>query len=248
MGVNIAETGISPELPVGHECAMVGVSLDLPDGKIHQLVASGLDAINHRGQEAAGEGSGKESLQVVKGLGVRGVAIPNEVISQLPPVSVAFGHTRYSTKGKSSLLNAQPFAFTDFNIGMNGTVHWTEKAGPDEPTSDTYAIGKKMASIAGSIVDRYAAATSELNGAYTLIITNSEGIFVGIDPWGFREYPYGFLNNGMHGSVVASETVALSKMHANHVGWIQRGQFVQLHPDGPEVLWTDSRINEMPYS
>src|SRR6202167_4771579 len=82
----------------------------------------GLYALQHRGQESAGIAStdGTE-VHVHKSLGhVQDIFTPS-VIAKLPG-DAAIGHTRYSTAGDTSVMNAQPVVI-DCNKGKLALAH-----------------------------------------------------------------------------------------------------------------------------
>ena len=83
----------------------------------------GLYALQHRGQESAGIASTDGAdVHVHKSLGhVQDIFTPS-VIAKLPG-EVAIGHTRYSTAGDTSLMNAQPVVI-DCNKGKLALGTW----------------------------------------------------------------------------------------------------------------------------
>ena len=87
-----------------------------------KLTYLGLYALQHRGQESAGIASSDGvDLHLHRSLGhVQEIFTP-EVIERLPGTS-AIGHTRYSTAGDTTLINAQPIAI-DFNKGKLALGH-----------------------------------------------------------------------------------------------------------------------------
>src|SRR3989338_3398496 len=86
----------------------------------------GLFALQHRGEEAAGicTSDGKQ-LYNLKGRGLVGEVFNEENIRTLPGTA-AIGHTRYSTTGSSTVLNAQPYKVTyskgEVAIAHNGNL------------------------------------------------------------------------------------------------------------------------------
>ena len=89
------------------ECGVFGIS-NREDASA--MVALGLHALQHRGQEGCGLVSydGK-NYHSEKRQGLVGDHFTNkEVINKLPGKS-AIGHNRYSTTGETSLRNIQPF-------------------------------------------------------------------------------------------------------------------------------------------
>ena len=90
------------------ECGVFGIS---NHDDASALVALGLHALQHRGQEGCGIVSydGKNYHSEKRQGGLVGDHFTNkEVINKLPGKS-AIGHNRYSTTGETSLRNIQPF-------------------------------------------------------------------------------------------------------------------------------------------
>lgn len=238
-----------PERSVNHNCALVGIVLESPNRAIHDRVATGVLALQHRGEEGAGLAWGLGSkVSRLRGLGLSSAVFLKEKIDVLPPTCVAIGHTRYSTAGGNKLENVQPFIFdgeTPFAIAHNGNVAWTLRPGDGEPTSDTYGIGKMIAREEGSFEERVIKVLSALNGAYTLLFVTPNDLYVARDPWGFRPAVLGRLEGGeLRGMVVASETVALQDMKAVYVSGVPRGLFLKITAGGMEEVWKDPRTVE----
>jgi len=239
----------SGEQLVDHECSLTGIVLNEPSSQIYPLLHAGMDAQNHRGEEAAGIAwvyGGR--VRVTKDLGLRQAALPDRAFLDMSESAVAIGHTRYSTAGNPDVKNAQPFLFNDgqFALAHNGNVHWEIPPAAGEPTSDTYGVGKMIASGPGSTIQNTIATLGDLNGAYAFIFVTPDGLFAARDPWGFRPLIYGQLGNGIMGSVVTSESVGSHDTHASNLKNIPRGTLVKIEPDGFNIVWEDSRIAEIP--
>jgi len=81
-----------------------------------KLAYLGLYALQHRGQESAGiVSSDGRDLYLEKAMGLVADIFQPEVLARLPG-DAALGHTRYSTAGDTSLMNAQPIVI-DCNKG-----------------------------------------------------------------------------------------------------------------------------------
>ena len=102
------------------ECGIFGVS-NHQDASA--LVALGLHALQHRGQEGCGivsfDGKNYHS-EKRQGLVSDHFTDP-ETLKKLPG-SFAIGHNRYSTTGETSLRNIQPF-FADLHMGGLSISH-----------------------------------------------------------------------------------------------------------------------------
>ncbi|KAF7268795.1 hypothetical protein GWI33_018144 [Rhynchophorus ferrugineus] len=98
-----------------HECGVFG-AIGTGDWPTHldiaQIIAWGLVALQHRGQESAGivtsEGKSSKHFNVVKGMGLVNNIFTDDSIRKLRG-SVGIGHTRYSTSAASEEVNCQPF-------------------------------------------------------------------------------------------------------------------------------------------
>ena len=81
-----------------------------------------LYALQHRGQESAGiVSSDGRDLYLEKSMGLVADIFRPEVLERLPG-DAAMGHTRYSTAGDTSLMNAQPIVI-DCNKGKLALGH-----------------------------------------------------------------------------------------------------------------------------
>ena len=102
------------------ECGVFGV-FDTPEAS--RLVALGLHALQHRGQEACGiaafDGHG---FHTERHMGhVADSFSGADLVTRLPGTT-AIGHTRYSTAGGSFLRNGQPM-FADLEAGGVAIAH-----------------------------------------------------------------------------------------------------------------------------
>ena len=225
------------------ECGVFGIFGHAEAAKIAYL---GLYALQHRGQESAGIAS-TEGLDVHahKAIGhVQEIFTP-EVIARLPGES-AIGHTRYSTAGDSSLLNAQPVVI-DCNrgklaLGHNGNLtnalevrrRLEHRGSIFQTTSDTEVIVHLIArsasrNLPGAIAD----ALNQVEGAYSLVILTRDEIYAIRDPRGFRPLNLGRLDGAW---VVASETCAFDLIDAEYVREVEPGEMVRISRSGIESI------------
>ena len=102
------------------ECGVFGISNHIDASA---LVALGLHALQHRGQEGCGIVSfdGK-NYHSEKRQGLVGDHFTNSEIIKKLPGKFAIGHNRYSTTGETSLRNIQPF-FADLHMGGLSVAH-----------------------------------------------------------------------------------------------------------------------------
>jgi amidophosphoribosyltransferase len=207
------------------------------------IVALGLHALQHRGQEAAGITSWDGRLfHTHRAMGhVAGNFDRDEVIRALPG-SVACGHVRYSTTGETALANVQPL-FAElvsggFAVAHNGNISNAMKLKRElirrgsifQSTSDTETIIHLVATSSyRTVIDRFIDALRQLEGAYSLICMTPEGMIACRDPLGIRPLVMGKLGEA---TIFASETVALDVVGAEFVREIEPGELVTVSDSG----------------
>lgn len=216
------------------ECGIFGVSAT--DGAA-ALVALGLHALQHRGQEAAGITTfdGKH-FHTHRAMGhVAGNFDRDDVIRALPG-TVACGHVRYSTSGDTALRNVQPLyaelSTGGFAVAHNGNIsnamrlrkELVRRGSIFQSTSDTETIIHLVAtSNYRTLLDRFIDALKQVEGAYSLIVMTPEGMIACRDPLGIRPLVMGKLGDAI---IFASETVALDVVGATFVRAVEPGELV----------------------
>ena len=201
------------------------------------VVALGLHALQHRGQEAAGITAfdGKE-FHTHRAMGhVAGNFDRDEIIRQLDGAS-AVGHVRYSTTGETALRNVQPL-FADlstggFAVAHNGNISnaaalkklLVRRGSIFQSTSDTEVIIHLLAtSKYRTLLDKFIDALKQVEGAYSLICMTAEGMIACRDPLGIRPLVMGRIGEAY---VFASETVALDLVGAEYVRSVEPGELI----------------------
>jgi amidophosphoribosyltransferase len=193
------------------------------------MVALGLHALQHRGQEAAGISSyDGADFHTHRAMGhVAGNFDREDVIGGLIGSS-AIGHVRYSTTGETSLRNVQPLyadlALGGFAVAHNGNISNALTLRQDlvrrgsifQSTSDTEVIIHLVATSGyRTLLDRLIDALKRVEGAYSLLCLTTEGMIACRDPLGIRPLVMGNLNGKI---IFASETVALDIVGAEFFG------------------------------
>ncbi|HEY0623835.1 amidophosphoribosyltransferase [Sphingomonas sp.] len=216
------------------ECGIFGVSG--ADGAA-ALVALGLHALQHRGQEAAGITSWDGAhFHPHRAMGpVAGNFDRDEVMRGLQG-SVACGHVRYSTTGETALRNVQPLyaelASGGFAVAHNGNIsnalhlrrELIRRGSIFQSTSDTETIIHLVATSGyKDLLDRFIDALKQVEGAYALICMTPEGMIACRDPLGIRPLVMGKLDDAY---IFASETVALDVVGAKFVRDVEPGELV----------------------
>jgi amidophosphoribosyltransferase len=216
------------------ECGIFGIS---GADTASAIVALGLHALQHRGQEAAGITSWDgHDFHTHRAMGhVAGNFDSDEVIRALPG-DAACGHVRYSTTGETSLRNVQPLyaelASGGFAIAHNGNISNAGKLRRElvrrgsifQSTSDTEVIIHLVAtSTYRTLLDKFIDALKQVEGAYSLICMTPEGMIACRDPLGIRPLVMGMMGES---PIFASETVALDVVGADYVRSIDPGELV----------------------
>ena len=228
------------------ELGRVRRASDAAGARAARLAYLGLYALQHRGQESAGiVSSDGLDLHAAKGMGLVEEVFLGEVLARLPG-DAAIGHTRYSTTGDTSLINAQPIII-DCNKGKLALAHngnltnaadWRRKlehrGSIFQTTSDTEVIVHLIArsaarNLSGAIGD----ALNQLEGAYSLVLLTREELYAIRDPRGFRPLALGKLGAAW---MVASETCAFDLLGAEYVRDVEPGELVRISRAGVESI------------
>ncbi len=216
------------------ECGIFGVS-NHEDSSA--LVALGLHALQHRGQEGCGIVSfdGK-NYHSEKRQGLVGDHFTNSEIIKKLPGHFAIGHNRYSTTGETSLRNIQPF-FADLHMGGLSIAHngnltnalilrnsLVKDGAIFRTTSDTETIVQLIArSKRDKFIDKLVDVLFQIQGGYSLVILTNKKLVGVRDPYGIRPLVIGKLKNSY---IFASETCALDIVGAKFIREVENGEIV----------------------
>ena len=222
------------------ECGVFGV-FGAPQASA--VVALGLHALQHRGQEAAGITSfdGNE-FYTHRAMGhVAGNFDRPDVIERLAGDN-AIGHNRYSTTGETALRNVQPLyaelASGGFAVAHNGNLSNAARLRRElirrgsifQSTSDTETIIHLVAtSNYRTLLDKFIDALKQVEGAYSVLALTREGLLACRDPLGVRPLVLGKLGEAW---ILASETVALDVVGAEFVRAVEPGELIVITPRG----------------
>jgi amidophosphoribosyltransferase len=216
------------------ECGVFGVS---NHDDASALVALGLHALQHRGQEGCGIVSfdGK-TFHSEKRQGLIGDHFTNQATIKKLPGKHAIGHNRYSTTGEVSLRNIQPF-FADLYAGGVSLAHNGNLTNALElrnslvqggaifrTTSDTETIVQLIAkSKRTKMIDKIVDALFQIQGGYALVMMTNKKLIGIRDPFGIRPLVLGKLNESY---VFASETCALDIIGAKFIREVENGEII----------------------
>ena len=216
------------------ECGIFGIS-NHEDSSA--LVALGLHALQHRGQEGCGIVSydGK-NYHSEKRQGLVGDHFTNSEILKKLPGLFAIGHNRYSTTGETSLRNIQPF-FADLHMGGLSVAHngnltnalllresLVKEGAIFRTTSDTETIVQLIAkSKRNKFLDKLIDALFQIQGGYSLILMTNKKLVGVRDPFGIRPLVIGKLKDSY---ILASETCALDIVGATFIREVENGEII----------------------
>ncbi len=228
------------------ECGVVAI-YSHPEAE--KLAYLGLHALQHRGQESAGiVSSNGMTLNAHRAMGLVADIFTTDVLAKLHGTQ-AIGHTRYSTAGDSSLLNAQPI-MVQSNKGATALAHNGNLVNAQEirgrlerqgsifqTNSDTEVIVHLIAlSREQTLPEAIADALRRVEGAFSLVLMSTDRIFAARDPRGFRPLAMGRIP-AAHGEkrdtiVFASETCAFDLIGAIFERDVKPGELVIVGPEG----------------
>jgi amidophosphoribosyltransferase len=234
------------------ECGIFGIFGHPESSTLTQL---GLFALQHRGQEACGIVSADgDQLHQYREVGLVADVLNEDALRKLPGTS-AIGHTRYSTAGKNTIEEVQPFSVTcqhgRIALCHNGNLPFAEARRVEleregaifSSTSDTETILHGVARTpAKNAVEALEKVLSQTEGAFSLLFLTPDALVAVRDPRGFRPLVLGRFQDAY---CVASETCAFDLIDAEYVREIEPGEMLLIDKNG---LTTKKPFNEKPSS
>ena len=231
------------------ECGVVGV-YGHPEAA--NLVYLGLYALQHRGQESAGiVASTHSKMHLELGMGlVADIFDPGRLLKL--PGPLAIGHNRYSTAGKSELVNAQPcminYAAGSLALAHNGNLvnaktirkELGSKGAIFQSTNDSEVIVHLMAQAKSeNFVDRAAEALRQVSGAYSLVLMTENELLAARDPHGFRPLCLGKLDGAY---IIASETCVMDLIEAEFIREVAPGELILINENGLQSFFPFKKV------
>lgn len=236
-------------------CGFVGV---IGPEQASGMVYMALQAIQHRGQDAAGIGSfDTQRFHLHKDLGSVVQALPTHIVKELKG-RAAIGHVRYPTTSGSQREDAQPFLTRRPGIlaAHNGNItnmpeleDQLRKRGlfvlsrcDSEPIMLVLADELTRIRFGEHTIDDLTIALTALmqrvRGSYTVVAVlelDGQKTLIGFrDPNGIRPGVYGRRDDGSW--MIASESVALDPLGFTVVGQVPPGGVVVLRPNQEPVV------------
>ncbi len=224
------------------ECGVFGI---LDHEESATLIALGLHALQHRGQEAAGIVS-FDGMQFhsERRLGLVGENFTDSSVIDKLPGNSGIGHVRYSTTGDTILRNVQPM-FAELNAGGIAIAHngnftngmslrqqIIERGAICQSTSDSEVVLHLIAQARQKDpAARFINAISQVEGGYAIVALTGSKLIGARDPHGIRPLVYGEFEGK---PVFSSETCGLDIIGATFVRDVAPGETIvcQLQEDG----------------
>jgi amidophosphoribosyltransferase len=221
------------------ECGIFGIYGHPEASTMTQL---GLFALQHRGQEACGiVSSDGNELHQFRSQGLVADVLNEDVLRKLKGSS-AIGHTRYSTAGRNTIREVQPFSVTcqhgDIAVCHNGNLPFAEARRREleregaifSSTSDTETILHGIARTrAANAIDAIEKVLKETDGAFSLLFLTPDAMIAVRDPRGFRPLVLGRLGDAW---CVASETCAFDLIDAEYIREVEPGEMLIITESG----------------
>ncbi len=221
------------------ECGIFGIYGHTEASTLTQL---GLFALQHRGQGACGiVSSDGEELHQFRSQGLVADVLVEDELKLLTGAS-AIGHTRYSTAGKNTIKEVQPFSVTcqhgQIAVCHNGNLPFAdetrkrlEQSGAIfSSTSDTETILHSVARTpAENVIEAIEKVIKETEGAYSLLFLTPKSLIAVRDSRGFRPLVLGKLKDAW---CLASETCAFDLIDAEYVREIKAGEMLVIDENG----------------
>lgn len=221
------------------ECGIIGV---FDNDEASLLVALGLHALQHRGQEACGITTyDGEKFHNERHMGLVGEGFQGDFSDRLPGRN-GIGHNRYSTQGKPALRNIQPI-YADLDTGGFAVAHngnltnsralrkkLVRRGAIFQSTMDTEVILHLLArSDQETVADRFLDAIRQIEGGFALVCLTNKKLIGARDPSGLRPLVLGQRGEGY---ILASETCALDLMGAEVIRELDPGEVVIINENG----------------
>ncbi|MEG2274374.1 MAG: amidophosphoribosyltransferase, partial [Clostridia bacterium] len=205
----------------------------------------GLFALQHRGQESAGIAVNVDGNKVAyyKNMGLVSEVFTESDLALMPDTNIGIGHVRYSTKGSSNVVNAQPVVFYGrfgrMAIAENGNItnanalkNWLIDRGhifQSSVDSELVAALFNYYISGDDIASGIQKACMDFVGAYAIVTMANNKLFAVRDRHGLKPLIMGKKGDAI---VFASESCALDAVDATIIRDVEPGEIVIVSPDG----------------
>ncbi len=201
-----------------------------------------LFSLQHRGQESAGIAYRKDGATVV----YKDIGMVSQVLSRYLDKErlshLGIGHVRYSTLGGNKIENVQPIHVEsnkgEISLAHNGNLSNSSAIKQNlfqggsifQTTSDSelfvHLISRSVQpNFHLALID----ALSQMQGAFSMVMTHDDSLYAVRDPYGFRPLYIGTKDDL---TVIASETCALDILKVTDRREVQPGELIRINTEG----------------
>lgn len=202
----------------------------------------GLQALQHRGQEASGIAAVNGKMHVHKDFGLVSQVYKEEDFGHLQG-SMAIGHNRYSTSGGSKEhCFIQPIHNKGVNLALvhNGNLPSLTRLKDFLTNKGISVVNSNDSSMMYDAINYFvhqgdpleeaiAKAYPLFTGVFCILVMNKEKIVAAVDPCGIRPLCIGKLDNGF---IISSETCGLDIVGATFLQEVGPGEIVEISSEG----------------
>lgn len=241
--------------PLREECGVLGIYA--PNDDVRGLLWTGLLALQHRGEEAVGVAASTGDRLIIKKHVGKVSEVWKKINEGLPPSNLIIGHTRYSTVGSSTQLDAQPFA-ADTKFGPIALIHNGNLINIDQlresliengvdirSSNDCELMCHWVSRARGLTLEQsISRAMTDWRGAFSAIALSSDSLYAIRDPRGFRPLCVGEIPD-RNIYVITSETCALDSLGAVYHRDVKPGEVLQIDDKGlASNIVIDSKVGK----
>lgn len=229
------------------ECGIVGI-WSKEGTQVAQSLYYGLIALQHRGQESAGmavcnTAGPAGNICFHKEMGLVSEVFHQDTIDSLEG-NIGVGHVRYSTTGASQVENAQPLVLNYMKgtlaLAHNGNIISADELRTKLQEEGTIFRGNTDSEVIACLIakERIQSRTIEeavqravvkIKGGFALLVMSPQKLIGIRDPLGLKPLCLGQTENGY---VLASESCALTAIHATFIRDIKPGEIITITDKG----------------
>lgn len=236
---------------IHEECGVFGIRVPTRQN-VAAYAYYALYALQHRGQESCGIAvNDRGVIRCHRDIGLVPEVFTERNLQPLGEGAMAIGHTRYSTTGTASRVNAQPLVVRHVKgtmaLAHNGNIsnaaalkRELELSGAIfHSTNDSEVISyiiTRARLTEPSIEQAVEKAMHRLEGAYSMVIVSPRKLIAARDPHGFRPLCIGRTEDG--GVIFASETCALDSLGATFLRDVEPGEIIVVDDRGMRSITT----------
>jgi len=228
------------------ECGVVAIA---GNKSVSEDLYLSLKSLQHRGQEAAGIATYLNKLYLYKNSGMVEEVFNINKVHALKG-NVGIGHVRYSTKGSSVPLNAQPFKAKttqgDIAIAHNGEIVNANELKEKMQKNGVIFSGTSDSEVIVQLLGRALELThdpiksinylmDEIKGAFSLVILIANRVFAIRDSYGIRPLCLGKYDKGY---IIASESVVIDHLNGTFIRDILPGEAVEITENSVHTLFS----------